>query len=60
LKQSVRRNAKRFPDDFMRQLTTDETSNLMFKNGTSSWGGRRKERKRIGFIIQGKNVENTD
>jgi hypothetical protein len=60
LNKAGKRNLKRFPDDFMFQLTTDEASDLMFQNGTSSWGGRRKERKRIGFIIQEKNVENTD
>lgn len=46
LNKSVKRNMKRFPDDFMFQLTRDEfdsiKSNLMFQNGTSSWGGTRK------------------
>ena len=40
LNKAVKRNAKRFPDDFMFQLTAEE-ANLMFQNGTSSWGGRR-------------------
>lgn len=46
LNKSVKRNMKRFPEDFMFQLTRDEfdsiKSNLMFQNGTSSWGGTRK------------------
>jgi hypothetical protein len=42
MNKAVKRNLKRFPDDFMFQLTKDETSDLMFQNGTSSWGGRRK------------------
>src|SRR5258706_16002318 len=39
---AVKRNEKRFPDDFMFQLTEDEFKNLIFQNGTSSWGGTRK------------------
>ena len=39
---AVKRNIKRFPEDFMFQLTKEEFSNLMFQNGTSSWGGTRK------------------
>ena len=42
LKEAVRRNIDRFPDDFMFQLNDDEFKNLMFQNGTSSWGGSRK------------------
>jgi len=43
LNKAVGRNLKRFPDeDFMFQLTDDEFKNLMFQNGTSSWGGTRK------------------
>ncbi|WP_216849010.1 ORF6N domain-containing protein [Pedobacter sp. L105] len=43
LNQAVNRNLKRFPEeDFMFQLTDDEFKNLMFQNGTSSWGGTRK------------------
>lgn len=38
---SVRRNIKRFPSDFMFQLTQIEWDNLRFQNETSSWGGRR-------------------
>ncbi len=43
LNKAVGRNLKHFPDeDFMFQLTDDEFKNLMFQNGTSSWGGTRK------------------
>jgi len=42
LNKSVNRNSKRFPEDFMFQLTEIEFKNLMFQNGISSWGGKRK------------------
>lgn len=42
LNQAVRRNEKRFPIDFMFQLTIDEFENLMSQNVISSWGGVRK------------------
>ncbi|MFH0763078.1 MAG: ORF6N domain-containing protein [Candidatus Omnitrophota bacterium] len=42
LNKAVRRNLDRFPRDFMYQLTREEVMNLMFQNGTSSWGGLRK------------------
>ncbi len=42
LNKSVNRNIKRFPDDFMFQLTEIEFKNLMFQFGISSWGGKRK------------------
>ncbi|MCX6243930.1 MAG: ORF6N domain-containing protein [Bacteroidetes bacterium] len=42
LNQAVKRNADRFPVDFMFQLTQGELSNLMSQIVTSSWGGRRK------------------
>jgi ORF6N domain len=42
LNQAVRRNEKRFPDDFMFQLTEGEIKNLISQNVTSSWGGVRK------------------
>ena len=41
LVQTVKRNAERFPPDFMFQLTPDEFSNLRSQIVTSSWGGRR-------------------
>jgi len=42
LNEQVKRNASRFPDDFMFQLTIQEWENLKSQNATSSWGGRRK------------------
>jgi hypothetical protein len=41
LNKAVKRNADRFPADFMFQLTKQEEQNLRFQIGTSSWGGRR-------------------
>jgi len=41
LKESVRRNSKRFPIDFMFELTHDEWTNLRSQNASSSWGGQR-------------------
>lgn len=42
LNQSVKRNIKRFPPDFMFQLTNLEFENLISQFVTSSWGGIRK------------------
>ncbi|MCY7309914.1 MAG: ORF6N domain-containing protein [Chitinophagaceae bacterium] len=42
LNKAVKRNLKRFPEDFMFQVTKEEFKNLIFQNGTSSWGGTRK------------------
>lgn len=42
LNKAVKRNLKRFPDDFMFRLRVDEFKDLIFQNGTSSWGGTRK------------------
>lgn len=41
LNQAVKRNLDRFPEDFMFQLNNKEFD-LIFQNGTSSWGGTRK------------------
>ena len=41
LMKAVKRNIKRFPDDFMFQLTDEEFSNLKFHFGSSNWGGIR-------------------
>ena len=41
LAQSVKRNMKRFPGDFMLVLTYQEVRNLRSQFVTSSWGGRR-------------------
>ena len=42
LNQAVKRNAKRFPPDFMFQLTHQEFANLKSQIVISSWGGIRK------------------
>ena len=42
LNQSVKRNAKRFPPDFMFQITQEEFDSLKSQIVTSSWGGTRK------------------
>ena len=46
LNKSVKRNIRRFPPDFMFQLTKEEfqklKNDLIFQNGISSWGGTRK------------------
>ena len=42
LNEQVKRNIKRFPEDFMFQLTKEENENLKSQNATSSWGGARK------------------
>ena len=44
LNKAVSRNIKRFPDDFMFQLNEEEFNNLIFQNGTSSWGVKQKAR----------------
>ena len=36
LNRAVKRNAGRFPEDFMFQLTTEEAANLRYQSGTSS------------------------
>ena len=55
LNKAVKRNIRRFPPDFMFQLTQDEfnklRSDLIFQNGTSNWGGNRKPP--YAFIEQG-------
>lgn len=44
LNKAVKRNPKRFPEDFMFQVAHEDFKNLIFQNGTSSkgWGGTRK------------------
>ncbi len=51
LNKAVKRNLKRFPEDFMFQLTEAEFKNLIFQTGTSSWGGTRK--MPVAFTEQG-------
>ena len=41
LTRAVRRNAERFPPDFMFQLSAEEFGNLRCQIGASRWGGRR-------------------
>ena len=41
LVQAVKRNIRRFPEDFMFQLSKEEFGNLRSQSVTSSWGGRR-------------------
>lgn len=43
LNQQVKRNADKFPDDFMFQITMDELKTIMMsQNVISRWGGTRK------------------
>ena len=42
LNQAVKRNIKRFPTDFMFQLSNKEFENLKSQSLISSWGGLRK------------------
>jgi hypothetical protein len=42
LNEQVRRNLKRFPDDFIFEVSEEEFGNLKSHFATSSWGGRRK------------------
>jgi len=41
LKQAVKRNIERFPNDFMFELNQEEFENLRSQIVTSSWGGAR-------------------
>jgi len=51
LKEQVRRNIDRFPDDFMFVLNNEELNNLRSQIATSSWGGSRF--KHMAFTEQG-------
>ena len=51
LNQAVKRNMKRFPSDFMFQLTSDEWAILKSQFVISSWGGTRK--LPFAFTVQG-------
>jgi len=42
LNEQVKRNLRRFPEDFMFQLTQSEFENLISQFAISSWGGTRK------------------
>jgi hypothetical protein len=52
LNKAVKRNADRFPSDFMFQLKPEELANLKFQFGISSWGGRRRSHPYV-FTEQG-------
>jgi hypothetical protein len=53
LNRAVKRNADRFPADFMFQLSGEESDNLRCQIGISSgWGGRRRSRP-YAFTEQG-------
>jgi hypothetical protein len=52
LKQAVRRNIKRFLEDFMFQLSAGELEDLKSQFVTSSWGGMRRARP-YAFTEQG-------
>jgi len=41
LKEQVRRNSDRFPEDFMFELTKNEFKNLRSQIATTSWGDSR-------------------
>lgn len=51
LTRQVRRNIRRFPGDFLIQLTREELGNLRCQFGTSSWGGTRY--RPLAFTEQG-------
>lgn len=51
LKEQVRRNINRFPEDFMFQLTNEEFRILRSQIATSSWGGSRY--RHLAFTEQG-------
>lgn len=51
LTRQVRRNIRRFPGDFLIQLTHEELGNLRCQFGTSSWGGTRY--RPLAFTEQG-------
>ncbi|NEN24818.1 ORF6N domain-containing protein [Cryomorpha ignava] len=51
LNKAVSRKIKRFPEDFMFQLSAEEWNGLKTRNETSEWGGTRKSPK--AFTEQG-------
>ena len=50
---SVRRNRSRFPDDFMFQLTSEETGGLRFQSETSKTGRGGRRYRPYAFTEQG-------
>jgi hypothetical protein len=61
LNQAVKRNAARFPPDFMFQLTVEESQDLIFQSGISKAeeGGSRSNRSRSHFVTlkRGQNIK---
>ena len=53
LNQAVRRNLKRFPDDFMLQLTADESASLRSQSVTSKPGRGGRRYRPLAFTEQG-------
>lgn len=51
LNKAVKRNIKRFPDDFMFQLTGEELKSLMFQIGTSKEGKGRGGRRKLPSVF---------
>jgi len=57
LNKAVKRNLKRFPADFMFQLTEEEYKILIFQNGISSWGGNASDTQ--GYFVEAGTVRKT-
>ena len=53
LNKAVKRNLKRFPEDFMFQLTNEEWKNLIFQNGISNEGRGGRRTPPYAFTEQG-------
>ena len=53
LNRAVKRNADRFPKDFMFQISADEWQNLKYQIGTSSSGHRGRRRRPYAFTEHG-------
>lgn len=53
LNKAVKRNARRFPEDFMFQLTKQESEALIFQNGRSKGRGGRRRSHPYAFTEQG-------
>lgn len=51
LNRAVKRNAERFPDDFMFQLTAEETQGLRFHFGISNEGKGRGGRRYLPYVF---------
>ena len=53
LNRAVRRNAKRFPSDFMFLIGNEDVAILKCQNGTSSWGRGGRRKPTFAFTEQG-------